>query len=182
MKEEIRRELERFGLGPSLLRTALCQFPKKMWCYQPRADRWSIHDHVIHLAEAEAITYLNCRRCIAEPGTSVIDFGGQHAAWSFLCFNQNTREAFKIISNLRKSTYKLLVAVPDRLWENIVLHPREGSITLERWMIIQVRYIPRHIEQMWNNYNSWVKSNSVRNPGFPAPETSEDFSNSAELV
>jgi hypothetical protein len=85
-------------------------------------------------------------------------------------------------SNLRKSTYKLLVALPDRLWENIVLHPREGSITLERWMIIQERYIPRHIEQMWNNYNSWVKSNSVRKPEFPAPETSEDFSNSAELA
>ncbi len=49
-------------------------------------------------------------------------------------------------------------------------------------MIIRERYIPRHIEQMWNNYNSWIKSDSVRKSGPPAPDTLEDFSNSAELI
>jgi hypothetical protein len=164
MREEIRRELEAFGFGPSLLQAALRQLPKKMWCYQPRADRWSIHDLVIHLADAEAAVYMRCRGLIAEPATASPEFDSHRWRLSLGYFNQSVREALDIICQLRKSTHKLLGTLPDHLWDNSVVDARLGSITLKRWLTIQQRHIPRHIEQMRDNYDSWLKTHPPRKP------------------
>jgi hypothetical protein len=162
MREEIRRELELFGFGPSVLQAALRQLPKRMWCYQPRNDRWSIHDIVIHLADAEASAYMRCRRFIAEPGSNDPEFDSQRWRQSLGYFNQSVREALDIIVHLRKATHKLLCALPDNTWDNNVTHPRLGPITLKRWMTIQERHIPHHIEQMRDNYASWIKMHPQR--------------------
>ena len=174
MREDIRQELEQFGFGPNLLQAALRQFPKKMWCYQPRDDRWSIHDIIIHLADSEASAYVRCRRFIAEPGTEVLKFDGERWAKSLGYFNQSAREALDIIFHLRKATHKLLCALPDHQWDNSVIHPRVGQITLKKWMMIQERHIPHHIDQMRENYNSWSKSHPPRKPATPRQNTSED--------
>jgi DinB superfamily len=164
MREEIRKELELFGFGPTLLQAALRQLPKKMWCYQPRSDRWSIHDIVIHLADAEANAYIRCRGFIAEPSNTVPEFDSGRWRQSLGYFNQSVREALDIIIHLRKATHKLLCALPDHTWENNVTHPRLGTITLKRWMTIQERHIPHHIEQMRDNYSSWSKLHPARKP------------------
>jgi hypothetical protein len=169
MRDDIRQDLELFGFGPSLLQAALRQFPKKMWCYQPLDDRWSIHDIVIHLADSEASTYVRCRRFIAEPGSAVLKFDGERWAKSLGYFNQSAREALDIIFYLRKATHKLLCALPDHLWDNSVIHPRVGQITLKKWMMIQERHIPHHIDQMRENYSSWAKSHPPRKPATPSP-------------
>jgi hypothetical protein len=164
MREEISRELELFGFGPTLLQAALRQFPKKMWCYQPRADRWSIHHIVIHLADSEASAYIRCRRFIAEPGSPILQFDGQRWAQSLGYFNQSAREALDIIFHLRKATYKLLCAIPDHVWDNSVIHHRVGQITLKKWMMIHERHIPHHVDQMRENYMTWSKSHPPRKP------------------
>jgi DinB superfamily len=172
MREELRRELELFGFGPTLLQAALRQFPKKMWCYQPRDDRWSIHDIVIHLADSEASAYIRCRRFIAEPGSPVLKFDGQRWAQSLGYFNQSAREALDIIFHLRKATHKLLCALPDRLWDNTVTHHRVGQITLKKWMMIHEGHIPHHIEQMRENYAAWSKTHPARKPATLSPAES----------
>ena len=168
MRDEIRRELELFGFGPSVLQAALRQFPKKMWCYQPRADRWSIHHIVIHLADSEASAYIRCRRFIAEPGSPILQFDGQRWAQSLGYFNQSAREALDIIFHLRKATYKLLCVIPDHIWDNSVNHHRVGQITLKKWMMIHERHIPHHIEQMQDNYRAWSKTHPPRKQLAPA--------------
>src|ERR1700678_2224328 len=164
MRDDIRKDLESFGFGPNLLQAALRQFPKKMWCYQTSADRWSIHDIVIHLADSEASTYVRCRRIIAEPGSAILKFDGERWAKSLGYFNQSAREALDIIFHLRKATYKLLCAIPDHVWENKVSHHRVGEITLKKWMMIQERHIPHHIDQMRANYTAWAKTHPQRKP------------------
>ncbi|HEY0702466.1 MAG TPA: DinB family protein [Candidatus Acidoferrales bacterium] len=179
MREEIRKELELFGFGPSVLQAALRQLPKKMWCYQPRSDRWSIHDIVIHLADAEANAYIRCRGFIAEPGNAVPEFDSGRWRQSLGYFNQSVREALDIIIHLRKATHKLLCALPDHTWENNVTHPRLGTITLKRWMTIQERHIPHHIEHMRENYNSWSKLHPARKPATIATPYSSSESSAA---
>jgi hypothetical protein len=159
----------------------LRQFPKKMWCYRPSEDRWSIHDLVIQLAESEAIMYINCWQLIAEPGSTLIELDSQREAVSFVYFNQDVRESLKIISELRKSTYKLLCALPNHTWNNIVIHPREGSITLDSWMRIQERGIPVCIEHMQSNYNSWVKTRPTKEPAMSSNLISDNSSDSVEM-
>ena len=119
-----------------------------MWLYKPSADRWSIHEIILHLADSEASAYLHCRRFIAEPGSQVPEFDAARWASSLGYFHQSTREALEIIRRLRKMTYQLLAALPDHVWDRTVAHPRDGQVTLERRVEIQERHIPHHIDQM----------------------------------
>ena len=66
------KKLEAFGRGPALLSEALRKCPKKMWLYRPAADRWSIHEIILHLADSEAEAYVRCRQFIAQPGSPLL--------------------------------------------------------------------------------------------------------------
>lgn len=163
-----RQQLESFGRAPALLSVALRQFPKKMWLYKPSADRWSIHEIILHLADSEASAYVRCRRFIAEPGSPVLKFDGARWAGSLGYFHQSTREALEIIRRLRRMTYQLLVSLPEPVWEHTVEHPIQGRISLGEWIEIQERHIPHHIDQMQQNYDKWLESNPPRKPATPS--------------
>jgi hypothetical protein len=162
MPEDLRRELDSFGRGPSILQAALRRFPKKMWCYQPSADHGSIHDTVIHLADSEVSSYVQCRQCIANPESTELKFDGPRWARSLHYFEQSALGAIQVIFQLRKSTHSLLSSIPDHLWDNTVLDEALGSITLKRWLTVQERHIPGHIDQMRENYNAWVATHPFR--------------------
>ena len=170
-REERRHMLESFGRSPGQLSAALRQFPKKMWLYKPSADRWSIHEIILHLADSEANSYVRCRRFIAEPGSSVFKIDAARWAGSLGYFHQSTREALEIIRRLRRMTHQLLISVPDSVWSHTVEHPRDGRITLELWVQIQERHIPHHVEQMRSNFEMWFKTHPPRKPAtHPVPQ------------
>ena len=129
-REDRRSKLESFGHAPILLAGALRQFPKKMWLYKPSAEKWSIHETILHLADSEASGYVRCRRFIAEPGSAVLQFDAARWAGSLGYFHQSTREALEIIRRLRKMTYQLLASLPDPIWSNAVEHPNDGLLRL----------------------------------------------------
>jgi DinB superfamily len=165
MNREVRRQqLESFGRAPALLSAALRQFPKKMWLHKPAADRWSIHEIILHLADSEASAYIRCRRFIAEPECPVLKFDPARWAGTLGYFHQSTREALEIIRRLRRATYQLLVALPESVWEQTVNHPTDGRLSLAGWVEIQERHIPHHIDQMKQNYDTWLKTHPPRKP------------------
>lgn len=180
MREEVQRQLELFRLGPTLLKAALRQFPKKMWCYQQRDDRLSIHDLVIQLAEAEATMYVRCRQFVAEPASATVEFGYREGARSFVYFHQDVRDSLKIIAQLRKATHRLLCALPDHLWDTVVMDPHFGSMPLNRWVAIRQCHIPACIEQMRKNYNNWIKTHPPRKPAMKPRFTPENSQESLE--
>ena len=171
-REDRRSKLESFGHAPILLAGALRQFPKKMWLYKPSAEKWSIHETILHLADSEASGYVRCRRFIAEPGSAVLQFDAARWAGSLGYFHQSTREALEIIRRLRKMTYQLLASLPDPIWSNAVEQPDDGLLRLEDWVDIQERHIPHHIEQMKQNYELWLKVNPPRKPASPSGRSS----------
>jgi DinB superfamily len=167
-REERRQKLESFGRAPALLSAALRQFPKKMWLYKPSPDRWSIHEVILHLADSEATSYVRCRRFIAEPGSPVLHFDPAAWAGSLGYFHQSTREALEIIRRLRKTTYQLLATIPEPVWTHTVEHPQEGQMSLERWVEIQERHIPHHIDQMRENFQGWLATHPPRKAATPS--------------
>src|ERR1700733_1028504 len=162
MRENIQAELKSFGYGPHLLKAALRGLPKKMWCYRSGNSRWSIHDLIIHLAESEASLYLCSRQFIADPGSTLIEFDSRRGDRSLVDFHQSARESLKIISQLRKATYLSLCALPDHVWDNILIHPHSGSITLHRWMVVQQGHIPIRVNQMRDIHSDWSKTHAPR--------------------
>lgn len=164
ISNERRRILESFGRSPALLCGALREFPRKMWLYKPSADRWSIHEIILHLADSEASAYIFSRHFIAEPGSAPVEFDAVRWADSLGYFHQSTREALEIIRRLRRMTYQLFVTLPDPVWSHIV-HSKSGEIRLERWVELQEQHIPHHLSQMRENYESWLERNPPRKTG-----------------
>ena len=186
MRQDTRRQkLESFGRAPALLCAALRQSPKKMWIYKPATERWSIHEIILHLADSEVSAYVRCRAYIAEPAVSQsAKFSASRWAGSLGYFHQSTREAIEIIRRLRRMTYGLLVTLPEPVWLHTLEHPTEGQVSLEIWMGRQERHIPHHIEQMKQNYETWLYSHPPRKPASrssPPEGRSRMMSLSAEL-
>jgi hypothetical protein len=179
-REDKRQILESFGRAPALLSGALRQYPKKMWLFKPAAERWSIHEIILHLADSEAGVYVRCRHFIAEPGSRTADIDGARWAESLGYFHQSTREALEIIRRLRKMTYQLLVSLPDPIWAHAVEDSRDGKITLQAWLEKQERHIPHHIEEMKENHALWLKSHPPRKPATPSARRQE--ANAARMV
>lgn len=156
--------LETFGRGPIFLSEALSRCPKKMWLYRPSPDRWSIHEIILHLADSEAESYVRCRQFIAEPGLDAAAYDA--AAWANTLgyFHQSTREALGLIVRLRRMTYQILRYVPDAVWEHTAHHPEKGTLTLDRWLELQARHIPHHVEQIRQNHAAWARTHRQRKP------------------
>jgi hypothetical protein len=165
--DERRKMLESFGRSPALLSAALREFPRKMWLYKPSQERWSIHEIILHLADSEASAYIFCRHFIAEPGIAPIEFDAGRWADSLGYFHQSTREALEIIRRLRRTTYQLLVTLPEPVWSHSILDSKSGEIRLEKWVELQERHIPHHVSQMRDNYQVWLEGNPPRKPATP---------------
>jgi len=161
-RTERRQKLESFGRAPSSLAAHLRRFPKKMWAYKLAADRWSIHEIILHLADSEADAYIRCRRLIAEPGKPVLSYDPGAWAGALGYFHQSTKEALEVIRRLRRMTYQVLIHLPEQVWSNTVAYPESGTISLDHWLDKQERHIPHHMEQMQQNYLEWAKTHPPR--------------------
>jgi hypothetical protein len=159
---ERKRLLDSFGSAPILLGGALRTFPKKMWLHKPAPDRWSIHDHIIHLADREAMEYVFCRRLVAEPEKPTLRFDVSAWATGLGYFHQSTRDALRIITSLRCSTHRLLMTLRESFWHSVFEYSHHGRIDLASWLEVQQQHIPKHVEQMKQNYRDWLKRNPPR--------------------
>jgi len=153
-------KLESFGRAPYCLLTALRQFPKKMWLFEPAPNRWSIHKTILHLADSEAGAYICCRRYIAEQGSLDLRFDSARWAQMLGYSHQSTREALEIIRCLRKATYELLVTLQEGAKRNGHGEVPTSEVSLDDWLEHHERHIMHHIVQMKQNYDIWHRSAS----------------------
>jgi hypothetical protein len=163
-RDERREKLESFGRAPTLLSAELKRFPKKMWLFKTSPEKWCIHEVILHLADSEASAFIRCRQLIAEPGSPVLTFDPALWAGTLGYFHQSTKEAMEILRRLRRMTYQVLKALPEAVWFHTAEDPRDGKVSLERFLVIQERYIPDHLEQMRGNYATWLGLHPPRKP------------------
>jgi hypothetical protein len=161
-------KLESFGRAPYFLLTALKQFPRKMWLFEPAPNRWSIHKIILHLADSEANAYICCRRYIAEQGSLDLRFDSACWAETLGYCHQSTREALEIIRRLRKTTYGLLVVMQREPKANTLEQSASGELNLNDWLEHHHCHIVRHIVQMRLNYDFWRRAHPPMNPASAA--------------
>jgi hypothetical protein len=159
----VRQQLESFGHGPALLAAALRRFPRQMWLYKASPEKWSIHEIIMHLADREVGSYIQTRHFIAEPDCAIVEYDAARWASALGYFHQSTCEALKIIPRLRRMTYDLLDALPEQVWDRQA-EQSAGRLSLTQWIEIQERHIPRHVKQMKDNHDGWLRLVPRRKP------------------
>ena len=158
MNKDRQRKIESYGNAFNVLIEALNEFPREMWRYRPAADRWTIHEIVVHIADSEANSYVRCRRFIAEPGQAVMAYDERAWATDLRYHDQSADEALELFKWLRLKSYHLIKTLPESTWSNTVYHPENGTMTLDDWLDVYERHVPDHIAQMREAYQAWQTS------------------------
>ena len=148
-------KLASFGAAYETLVNGLAQFPREMWDFRDEHDCWSIHEHIIHIADSEANSYIRCRRLIAEPGQSLMAYDENGWAESLRYAGRDVEGALELFRILRAQTYELVKTLPESVWSNTCYHPENGDMTLDDWLDVYAAHIPEHLQYMHENYQAW---------------------------
>lgn len=148
--------IESYGQAYQKLVDALKRFPRDMWHFKPAPSRWSIHEIIIHLADAEANSFVRARCFIAEPGKTVMAYDQDKWASDLRYDLQDTEGALELFKWLREMTYRMIRVIPESYWGRTVNHPEHGVMTFDQWLKIYEDHVPLHISQMQKNYDLWL--------------------------
>ena len=149
------QKLENYRNSHHEIVAALRKFPKEMWDYKPETSQWCIAEIIVHLADSEVNGYVRCRKIIAEPGQPITTYDQALWATGLDYMNQDTQQTLELFRLLRETTYRILKSLPDEVWQNTLLHPERGPLTLDGWLDIYEAHPRKHISQMHKVFEKW---------------------------
>jgi hypothetical protein len=129
---ERERYLEIVRSTPERLKAALAGVPKKLSLWRPAPGKWSIHEIVCHMRDAERLGYLyRYTKILAEENPTLPDVDGDALALERRYRRMNLREALRDWRTARKESLAILRKVKPGQWERIGTHEFLGPMSLE---------------------------------------------------
>lgn len=126
------RSLEIIRSTPDRLKAALAGVPRKLLTWRPAPGKWSIHEIVCHMRDAERDGYLyRYRRLLAEDNPTFPDVDGDKLALERQYGRMNLREAVWDWRAARKEVLALLKKIRPEQWQRIGTHESVGPMSLE---------------------------------------------------
>jgi hypothetical protein len=147
--------IESYSKAYELLIDSLNEFPEEMWQFKPAPNKWSIHEVLIHIADSEASSFARARKIICESGSDIMAYDENKWASQLKYHNQNIKDSLELFRLLRLITYTVIKDLPEEIWNNFIIHPENGKMTLDDWLEVYEQHIPIHIRQMQRNFNDW---------------------------
>ncbi|UUZ95030.1 DinB family protein [Paenibacillus sp. P25] len=149
-REELLHHLSR---ASEWLESALNGLTEEDISYKPQADKWSIHEIILHVTDFElALSYWI--RDILAGGQPVIPLQAVDTeGWAKeLHYSKlNVRAALDRFKLLRQANVESLQRITDGDWQRRASHPFLGEITLGELMKVQVDHISSHLKQIERN-------------------------------
>jgi len=157
MDAELRnRKIEEYGRGYDVLAAALAEIPRDAWSFKPSAKDWSVQEILVHMGDSESMAALRVRKLVVEPGTTLMPYEEARWAEALNYQGQNADDSLEIIRLARRTTYRLLKALPPEVFSHSVGHPEYAEpYTFDTWLDIYAGHIPDHVEQMKRAHSAW---------------------------
>lgn len=149
--------LEDFVSGYREVVETLNQIPRDRWHYRPGPGKWSIHEIVIHLADAEAHSYVRVRSAVAEPGKRVMAFDQDAYPREMDYTWMDLEDHLELFRLMRKTTCDLLLRLPEEAWTRTMDHSEAGVMSLDKWLVYYSQHARNHAAQMRRNSEAWAK-------------------------
>ena len=135
----------------------LAVLPDEALTYMPALpDAWSIHDHLIHLLDADIAVSFRLRVSIAQPGFAipVWDEEEWHARLHYEA--EDARACFGLARGLRTSTSASIRACIDKDWNEFwVMHPVRGKLGLVDLLTMYQGHGKLHEGYVKRNKEAW---------------------------
>ncbi len=142
---------------PDRLKAALAGVPRKLLMWRPAPGKWSIHEIVCHMRDAERDGYLyRYRKILAEENPIFPDVDGDKLALERQYGRLNLREVVRDWRAARKEVLAVLKKVKGEQWQRTGTHESLGPMSLET--ILQRQALGNdeaHLGQIEDNKKRW---------------------------
>ncbi len=141
-------QIATYETAPARLTMALEGLSDTQMRFTPGEQEWSIHNIVIHLADAELVGSWRLRKMLAEAPASFQNY--DEAGWAQrLHYEEQRRDhALSLFTMLRTSNAALLRLLPAEAWECTAHHETRGEISLYDLFLLLLNHVDEHIQQI----------------------------------
>ncbi len=141
-------QIATYETAPGRLALAIEGLSDAQLHYKPSAEEWSIHEIIIHLADAEIAGSWRLRKMLAETHPTLANFDEQSWAKN-LCYSTQRRDlALALFTMLRTTNAALLRSLSADAWERTAMHEVRGEISVYDQFTSLVNHVNDHLTQI----------------------------------
>ena len=154
--ETRRQKIQSYANAYTQLVNALDKFPREMWQFRDEHGCWSIHEHIIHITDSEANSYIRCppshRRAGPHPHGLRREPVGRRPR---VPRAGHRRRPQPVQMAPQQDLHALIKSLPESTWANTAYHPENGDMTLDDWLDTYESHVREHLEYMQQNLEAW---------------------------
>jgi uncharacterized damage-inducible protein DinB len=140
--------LEEYRYGYHLLREATRGLSEEELRFKPEADKWSIHQILIHVVDSELVSTQRMKRVLSEEAPLLMSFD-QDTWANTLEYEKLDREQHLLLFKfLRSSMLPILAQLPAQKWERVGIYADAGPFTLKQLLEYRVDHVRGHLAQI----------------------------------
>jgi len=156
--EEISSLLDRFARAPEAVAEKIRGRSREQMTFRPFPEAWTIHEHVVHMADSEINGSVRLRKILAESGVAVDVFDQEKRVASLNYHRQPVDRALSVFRLLRQIALDLLREVEEARWDSsYIMHPERGRLTLRDWLQTYAEHAEQHLQYIERNLKLWAE-------------------------
>jgi len=134
--------------GPSIMRRLVQDMPDDQLDRPATPDRFTPREVIAHLADWEPIMLARIHQAIESPGSTLTVYDEGEMAVAHRYSESNVAQQLELFTEHRKATAEYLRALPEALYDNVVVHPERGNLTVKDQAWTLIGHDMYHIEQL----------------------------------
>jgi uncharacterized damage-inducible protein DinB len=143
--EELIRE---YANGYDLLRQAVEGVSEEEMVFKPAADKWSIREILVHLADAEIVGLHRMKKVLSEQEPMLTGYDQDAWAGALRYGEQDAEQHLQLFKLLRESFLPTLRGLRDEDWKRIGIHTEAGPLAFEQLLQRYVNHVRDHLKQI----------------------------------
>jgi hypothetical protein len=147
--------LQRYCMGPVLLRQAWAEVPSEARTWRPGEGKWSAHEVVVHCADSETYAAIRIRLLLTEPEPLIVGYDENLWAQRFDYHAADPDLALKLVETVRAHTLATLERLPDSAWGRLGRHSHSGPYGTDDWLRSYGEHLEVHAAQIRRNLVDW---------------------------
>ncbi|MED4583192.1 DinB family protein [Brevibacillus choshinensis] len=140
--------IEEYGSGLERVREAIRALSEEEMHYKPGPSKWSIHEIIVHLADAELVGVHRMKRVLAENNPMLTVYDQDAWATSLGYADQDAEHSLKLFGLMRAMMLPVLLKVEGDDWQRCGIHEEAGPLTLVQLLERYVNHVSDHLEQI----------------------------------
>ncbi len=140
--------IEEYFQGYDLVREAIADLAEDELRFKPAPDKWSIHEIIIHLADAELVGVQRLKKVLAEDRPMLTSF--DQDGWArLLQYGEQDREQYLLLFKLLRASMKpSLDNLSVDQSERVGIHDEAGELSFRQLMERYVNHVRDHLAQI----------------------------------